>query len=54
MNTIRLMLSFAVQKELLVHHIDVNAAYLNADLDEEIYIEPPQGSNIDKKYVCKL
>ena len=36
--------------------IDVEAAFLNADVDEDIYIEPPQGLiGVDSDtHVCKL
>ena len=40
---IRLLLQLAVQYDLLIHHVDVKSAYLNAPLDYEIYVEPPEG-----------
>lgn len=38
-STIRIVLALAVQFELLVHHIDIVAAYLNGDLvwQEQFY-----------------
>ena len=43
MASIKLLLQIAVQYDLLIHHMDVKSAYLNASLDYEIYVEPPEG-----------
>lgn len=37
-STIRIVLALAVQFELLVHHIDIVAAYLNGDLEDDVYM----------------
>jgi hypothetical protein len=41
--TLRLLLSFAVQKEYEIHQIDVKTAFLNGELTEEVYLHPPEG-----------
>lgn len=54
--TIRLILALAVQNKLLVNHIDIAAAYLNAHLDEEVYMRQPDNfvdPNQPEK-VCKI
>ena len=43
MSTIRTLLQHAVQNDMIVHQMDVKAAYLNAPIDQEIYIEQPEG-----------
>ena len=43
MASIRLVLQVAVQYDLLIHHMDVKSAYLNAPLDYEIYVELLKG-----------
>ena len=43
MASIRLLLQIAVQYDLLIHHMDVKRAYLNAPLDYEIYVELLEG-----------
>ena len=55
MASIRLILQTAVQYDLLIHHIDVNSAYLNAPLAYEIYVELPEGfKGKNGNYVWKL
>lgn len=40
---------------LLVHHIDVRTAFLNGNLEEEVYIAQPKSFNAaNPGFVCKL
>ena len=50
------ILALAVQNDLNVHHIDVCSAFLNGDLQEELYLQQPSGFKIPSKeqFVCKL
>ncbi|KAK1601107.1 hypothetical protein QYE76_007610 [Lolium multiflorum] len=43
LTTIRVLLSLAASHGLLVHQMDVKTAFLNGELDEEIYMEQPDG-----------
>ena len=43
--SIRMLLQLAVQNNYTVHQLDVKAAYLNANIGEEIYLEQPDGYN---------
>ena len=43
METIRAVLAIAAQKELEVFQLDVKSAFLNGVLEEEVYVEQPQG-----------
>jgi hypothetical protein len=43
MTTIRVLLSLAASYGLLVHQTDVKTAFLNGELDEENYMEQPDG-----------
>lgn len=53
MNSLRILLSVCCAFGLVIEQLDVDTAYLNAKLEEEIYIKIPQGLNIDSKYVLK-
>ena len=42
------MLSIAANRDWEVHQMDVNLAYLNASLSEEIYMYPPTELGLSK------
>ena len=54
--SIRLVLAIAAIRNLEVHQMDVKTAFLNGNLDEEIYMEQPEGfiATGQEKKVCKL
>ncbi len=58
LTSIRVIIQKAVQENLILHHMDVKTAYLNAPIDQEIYIEQPEGyevkSGTNAKLVCRL
>lgn len=43
MDTIRMLLVFAAQKGWTLHQMDVKSAFLNGCLEEEIFVEQPEG-----------
>ena len=47
--TLRTILAIAENCDLKVHQIDIDTAFLNGELNEEIFIEPPSGCNYLKK-----
>ena len=49
--SLRLLLSFGVHHRMHIHHVDVCTAYLHADIEEEVYVDFPQGM-IRKKGKC--
>lgn len=51
--TLRLLLSISGKLNLKVNHFDVKTAFLNGNLDEEIYMRPPAGMETHGK-VYKL
>ena len=54
--SIRIMLAIAAMRNLEVHQMDVKTAFLNGDIDEEIYMEQPEGFVVpgQERKVCKL
>lgn len=43
LDSVRLMLAVAARAGWEVHHLDVKSAFLNGDLDEEVYVSQPPG-----------
>jgi len=54
--SIRFLIAIASIHDLIIHQMDVKTAFLNGDLDEEIYMEQPQGFVVEgqENKVCKL
>jgi len=54
-STIRVVLSHAVTSAWLIRQIDVNNAFLNGDLQEDVYMKQPLGFEFaSPNLVCKL
>src|SRR6478735_7095939 len=45
-DTIRVFLSVVNHQDLECDQVDINAAFLNGDLEETIFLEPPEGSTV--------
>lgn len=58
LTSLRMLLQLAVQNDFLIHQMDVKTAYLNANIDCEVYLEQPEGfAKTDEngnRLVCKL
>jgi hypothetical protein len=56
MKTIYFLLAFPCSKNVKVYHMDVKSSFLNGELEEEVYIEQPEGFQLSENinYVCKL
>lgn len=58
LTSVRALMQIAVQNDLIVHQMDVKTAYLHAPIDEDIYLEQPEGfestSVTGEKLVYKL
>ena len=56
MNTFKILLALAVEKNWKVEHVDVQTAYLNGYLEEEIYMKQPEGyeKKGEEYKVCRL
>ncbi|GLJ26041.1 hypothetical protein SUGI_0499460 [Cryptomeria japonica] len=56
LEAIRLFLAYVTYKDFKVYQMDVKSAFLNGDLEEEVYIEKPNGFSLldDGDMICKL
>ena len=54
--SIRLLIALAAIYSLEIHQMDLKIVFLNGELEEEIYIEQPEGFVVPgkEKKVCKL
>ena len=54
--SIRIVLSMAAMYGLTLHQMDVKTAFLNGVLNEEIYMQQPEGyvSEYKQSHVCKV
>jgi len=54
--TIRSLIALAVIFNLVVHQMNVKTAFLNGDLEEEIYMTQPEGCEVpgQENSVCRL
>jgi hypothetical protein len=56
LESIRMFLAFASFNNFKVYQMDVKSTFLNGNLEEEVYIEQPEGFLLseNKDYVCRL
>jgi hypothetical protein len=54
--SIRTIIDLAANKKWNLHQMDVKTTFLNGVIEEEVYIEQPQGFEVQymKNHVCKL
>jgi hypothetical protein len=54
--SIRMLIAIAALHNLEIHQMDVKTTFLNGELDEEIYMEQPEGFIFPEKEkkVCRL
>lgn len=54
LSTVRTVLAVANEKSYHIQQMDVKTAFLNGNLNEEVYMQAPDGFNIRPGLVCKL
>ena len=55
-SSIRTIISLATEMGWRVHQMDVKTAFLNGVIEEEVYIEQPEGFDVENRatHVCRL
>ena len=55
-DSFRVIMAIVAHFDLELHHMDIKTAFLNGDLDEDVYMEQPTGfAKVGKEdLVCKL
>ncbi len=52
--SVRTFLSIAIHEDMIIKQIDVEIAFLNSRLNEDIYIKLPEGLNASNDMILKL
>jgi transposase InsO family protein len=50
----RVLLSKAAQEDVEIHQVDIKTAFLNGELEEEVYVSQPPGFSNGGTQVCRL
>ena len=53
-SSVRTLLAIAAASKWDIFQIDVKNAFLNGNLSEEVYMQPPPGLSVDSNKVCHL
>jgi hypothetical protein len=56
LEAMRMFLAYSCHKKFKVYQMDVKSTFLNGDLEEEVYMEKPEGFSLtdNPNYVCNL
>jgi hypothetical protein len=54
LDTVKLILALAANRGWKVHHLDVKTAFLNGELEEDVYVAQPEGFAVKGKEQCVL
>jgi hypothetical protein len=52
MEAIILILAYEFLNNIKVYHMDVKSTFLNRELEEEVYIEQPEGFQLSENEIC--
>jgi len=54
MTSVRILLVITTAKSWCLHQMDVKNAFLNGELQEEVYMHPPSGMELPPRMVLRL
>ncbi|MBW0531561.1 hypothetical protein O181_071276 [Austropuccinia psidii MF-1] len=52
LNSLCTLISFAASKKLKFEQLDIKSAFLNAPLEEDVFLSIPQGLDLDRQTLC--
>ncbi|MBW0523147.1 hypothetical protein O181_062862 [Austropuccinia psidii MF-1] len=52
LNSLQTLISFAASNNLKFEQVEIKSAFLNAPLEEEVFLAIPHGMDLDKRKVC--
>ena len=55
LQSLRTIIAIATNQNLLIHQVDIDTAFLNGELKDEVFVEPPPGCDLcNPDQVCSL
>ncbi|KAJ0392461.1 hypothetical protein P43SY_002015 [Pythium insidiosum] len=54
LNSVRAFLAFCCMRRYVIRQLDVETAFLNGKLEEDVYMRPPEGVKLPEGMICKL
>jgi len=54
MTIVRTLLAVASVREWSISQLDVKNVFLNGELSEEVYMQPPPGYSVSEGMICRL
>ncbi|KAJ0390483.1 hypothetical protein P43SY_012096 [Pythium insidiosum] len=54
LNSVRAFLAFCCMRRYVIRQLDVETAFLNGKLEEDVYMRPPEGIKLPEGMICKL
>lgn len=54
LSTIRVLICLALQSDMTIDYLDISPAFLNEELEEQMFVDQPEGFVMEKNKVCRL
>lgn len=54
MDSVRLLFSLCTQLDLKFRQFDIATAFLNGEIEEKLYLTPPEGLEVPENHTCRL
>ena len=54
LSTIRVLMCLTLQSDMTIDYLDISPAFLNEELEEQMFVDQPEGFVMEKNKVCRL